>query len=402
MKPVLVLAALAVVQTVLLLVTGSGGPEASAGPAVTAPRKPFAAVQASGVGSLAITDEEGKRIELRREEKDGGESTWVLASSGNYPARAESVDNVMKALARLSLGRVITRRVAAFTELEVAESRFARHVVAKDPAGSVLVDLYVGNGKQPNTIVARLQGEDAAYQATGADTFEFSTNASSWVASLVFEAPFEEVVQASIRNEHGEFTVAKVERPKAAPPEGAKPPAEGEKPPAEGERPPAEGEKPPAEGETDPTAGGAAPEKPATETLWVLRTAEGEKDAEASRVETWLRGATRIYIADPVGTEARPDHGFDPPVATLTLTLKDGAVRTLELGSAKDKDGNQHLRTSKGPGIATIRSYTVNEVFLKRAADLVPAASGTKPHEHDHEPEEEPAPPPEEGGQERG
>lgn len=406
-KANLILLGLAVVQIVLVLVTGGDGGGGASGGGPAAGEKPYTAIDAANVGKIEITDDEKTVAVERVAGTEGKEDTWGLTSKEGYPVKSTEVTTVTGAVNKLVRGRSVTRHKKNHTNLQVSDSRFSRHVVVKDKSGGTLADFYLGEGKSSEGMFFRKAGEDTAYHASGANAYEFSTSPSSWVDTTFTDIPFDDVVKVKLEREAGTIEFAKVERPKggAAPaPAATEPPKEGEpKPPEtpkEGEKPadpPKEGEAKPADAPKEGEAAAKPPEAPKveTETVWTLTFPEA-KDLDKSKVESLVRSLGRIYMGDPVGKEEKEEYGFAKPTATATITLKDGAVRTVTVGKKREKESDYYARRSGFDFIVTLRSYTVDDSFLKKLDDLLP------PKPEEKKDGDKPADEPKDGGGHEG
>lgn len=353
---ILILAALAAVQ--IVVITTCLGPEesGSAQDAVVI-TQPFASLQEADIHALEVTESDGNTVKLARgADKDGKPGAFGLADKGNYPAKQTEVDNLMSALKKLSTGRVATRQAKSFTALEVADQNFNRHVVARKKDGTVLADFYLGSGKKGGSIFFRRAGSDVAQHATGVDTWEFSASASSWVDSQFTEIPVDDVTQLTLERTEGTLRLQRSEQAKVVDPQ-----------------------VPLKEGE-----------QPETEVIWTETTAVPPRRADNSKVEALLSSLGRIYIAEPVGQGEKPEQGFEKPTARATIQKKDGSTIVLSIGAQREKESDWFIKKSGFDWIATVRSYTVEDVFQKKSDALQADKKDETPvpgsgHEgHDH------------------
>ncbi len=391
-KTNLILLGIAVVQLVLVLFVGGDDGRRAASASVTLGDPIFAAaLDSASIGRIEVTDDDGKTVEVQRVPgPEGKPDTFGLASKDGFPVRESEVTSLVGTLNKMRRGRVVTTKPKSFTNLQVANERFARHVVLKDKSGGTLADFYLGEGQKSDQLLYRKAGEEVAYLASGASSFEFSTGTSAWVETTFTDFPFDEVVKVKLERESGAIEFEREDRPKpgAAPKEGEKP-KEGEAPkdgdtPKEGDKPkegeaPKDGEKP-----KDSEKPAEAP-KPETEPVWVLRSPEGPKDLDKAKVDTLVRGLCRLYLAEPAGKGEKEEYGFGKPTATATLTLKDGAVRTIKVGAKREKENDYFAQRTGFAFVATLRSYSIDDYFLKKLDDLFPPKPGEekKPEDHD-------------------
>lgn len=354
---ILVLAALAAVQ--IVVITTCLGPEAGDGARdETVISEPFASLKDADIHSLEVTESDGTSVKLARgPETNGAPGAFGLVDKGDYPAKQTEVDNLLGALKKLSAGRVATRQEKSFTALEVADQNFNRHVVAKKKDGTVLADFFLGSGRKGGSIFFRRAGSDMAQHATGVETWEFSASATSWVESQFTEIPVDDVTQLTLERTEGTLRLEKSERELPRAPDAA-PLKEGEK----------------AE----------------TEVVWTETTAVPPRTADNGKVEALLASLGRIYIAEPVGQGEKPEQGFEKPAARATIQKKDGSAIVLSIGAKREKENDWFIKKSGFAWIATVRTYTVEDVFQKKSdalqadkKDETPAPeSGHEGHDH--------------------
>ncbi len=363
-KTILILLGLAVVQSALLLFAGANSDDDTATNSLTTLVPLMSPLPLKELQRLEITDEDGNFLVFEQGPEKDGQPTFVVANKDGYPARTDSVESALKPLGELRLGREVTKKPQVFTELEVADERFARKVKAIHKDGRTLADFYLGEGKQSGTCFLRKAGDSVAYLAHSVATYDFSATVANAIESLYFETTSDDVVAVKLDQGGTGYELQRRERPKAV----ATPPAPPE--------PPKEGEKPPE------------PPKPEMEVYWVVKSPESEAEADKTKVDNFVRSLSRIYIGTLVGKGEKPEHGFATPKAVATLTMKDGATKVVTIGAKNDKGDEYYAKASTTEFVCTLRSYTIDEQFLKKSADLLPTPPGTTPEEdhsgHDH------------------
>lgn len=139
------------------------------------------------------------RIEVKQGDKavalalDGG--SWVLASRGNYPARADQVRGLLVKMAEADLVEPKTNVKERFGLLELedpaakdAKSRLVRLLDAK---GAVITEVVVGKkrvdafGANRAGTYVRRPGDDQTWLASA--DLEASVNARDWIAAAVLD-----------------------------------------------------------------------------------------------------------------------------------------------------------------------------------------------------------------------
>ena len=347
----LVLLALAALQIVLVLVlTGNSvTTEGVSTPGV----RPYEALDLAKVERIEITDEDGETaiIEKIPAEGEGAEPSWSLASIGGFPVRESKPKEVVDKLKDLVLGRVLTRKANRLTGLEVSDDRFARHIVVKGAGGSVFVDCFVGEGASWDRIHFRKGGEDIAYAATGISTFDFGTDASSWVDTQFTDYDQAKVCELTLTR--GEETLAFERKTRVK-----------EKPEAPKDTEPKDEEPK----DTEPT------DKPEEEQYWVVVQPEDRAGTELAqgKMESLVRGLCRLYMAEPIGRKEALKYGLEAPTATAVLKLEDGATRTITVGAKREDKEEHYASCSTSDYVVTLREYSVTDYFRKPLKDLLP------------------------------
>ena len=347
-----ILAICAALQLAAILVF-LGPDTATQGGVITEATQPYASLKAEDITSISIIESDGTSVQLERERKSAANADataplgkFGLADKGAFPVREIELDNLVSAVQRISVGRVATRQEKSFTSLEVADQRFNRHVLLKKADGTVLADFFLGTGKQGSSVFYRRNGGDAAHHATGVDTYEFGTSANAWVETQFTDVPTAEVTRVTLEREAGVLTLERSEREK------------------------------PRAADAPPLAEGVKPE---TESLWTEISATPPRLADNGKVEALLAALGRMYLAEPIGAERKAEYGFDKPTAKATLVLKDGKTTMISVGAKREKENDWFIERSGFNWVATIRPYTLEEYFQKKADDLQPEAPAAVP-----------------------
>jgi len=372
---------LALVQIVLIILTGGDDVTIETHKEEMG-REPFAGLQVSAVARIEITDDDLRTVVLERKEqpekekeseedqsKDEDaseekeeEGRWVLANLGGFPAKSGEAERAIRAIAKVRLMRVLTRRKKNFTALEVSDARFARHVVVKGEDGRVLADFYIGDSDRPNTVRFREAGKEVAYEASGIDTWDFNADPTSWVETSFTDFEKQDIVRVRLENENGTFEIALEEKQKPA--------AEGGEKAAAGEDEAAASRPAGQEGGKKDAAEGEAAEK-----VWVVVEPAPRAGTVLDKddVEIWLGSFCSLYLADPIGPdETKAEYGFEKPTARVVLTMKDGQAHEIVIGAFREEDKDYYARRSGFDYVVTLREWSVNGPFKKKLDDLLP------------------------------
>ena len=283
----------------------------------------------------------------------GGERT--LANRDGFPARTADVEKIVNALPKIRFTRVMTRQEKRYSRLKVADGVMHARVQVAGDGGRTLADFRIGEGDF-NTVHVRMEGDPAVYEATGISTWELPVAVSGLVDSGFLDLPADQVVKVTVK--HAEMFDVVKEMPESRP--ASRPESQGT--------------------DTGPSTRGAET-KP--EPKWV----SGGQTLDKTKVESWIRGLTRLNLSDPVGKEKKPEYGFEKPTSTVVLTMADGKETTIVVGAERTEQHDYYLTATGKDFIVTVAAWNVTDQFQKKQKDLLPGApSTTDPgHEgHDH------------------
>jgi hypothetical protein len=341
----IVLAVVLAIQIVLILVVVSPFGESETG---TVDRvELFDGVAAGDVLEMRITDDEGKSIDLA---KEGGE--WVVASAGGYPVKADKVEPVIEKILGLEGGRPVTRKPKNYVKLEVAEEKFQRKVELLGDGGREIGTLLVGASPNYNLRNVRREAEEAVYVVSGVTPWELATDATQWVDTRWLDFDSEGVRSLSLRHGDLSFEVVRGED------------------------------------------GG-----------WRM-TAPEDAPVTEERMEGIVRGFSSLYLSEVVGKGDDSEFGFDDPTAVVEIVVEkeepaeekagdrggegDGSgadsdpesgsetvvvteTHRVVIGAERDEESDYYAKRAGSDFVVTISSYTVENKFLRKLEDFLPA-----------------------------
>ena len=329
----IVLAALAVIQVVLVFVIG--GNDAVTDDVGLDGHRPMPDLAAVDLGQIVVASKDGKTVDVKR----AGDA-WVLANRGDYPVRATQVESTTKALRKLYAIRKLATDATRYHDLEVAPDNFHLRITVKNKDGETVDDFYLGEQGSADKLVYRRVDDEQAWAATGPDSWDFDASTSSWIDTQYTDIPKDDLRRVEIKRKDDSLVlIAKVTK-KTEPPK-------------------------PGETETETPK--------VTETVtWVALVDGKETPADESKVSSLLGSITSLNLAEPVGKELKPEYGFDNPTATATLTMKDDSVHTLQVGKKREgEDNDWYFKSSTSPFVVTLRDYTITDYFQKKVADVL-------------------------------
>ena len=306
----------------------------------------FQGLEPKQVKEIAITD--GKQ-DVRLAHKDG---RWVLASHGNYPALADTVEKLLTKLPAMSVSAPVATTKNYHRSFKVADDEFERKITLTMADGKTQ-SLFLGTSPRIKKTHIRMVGSDAVYLAE-LSVWTAGATASSWVNLDYFKVDRTQIVEVAIRNAKDAFKLIKIDG------------------------------------------------------KWQLADWKGvpdpEKPVDKQKVDGMLGSLSSIMLRDPVGSEDRPEYGFDKPLGQLTIVTEvkepaqgteDGsdagvAMTGSDAGSAsvqvshnltvggEAKDG-YYARSADSKYIVTISTFTADHIVKKKPADFKPDPKSDKP-----------------------
>ncbi len=206
-------------------------------------------------------------------EREAEASTWRVPDLFDYRADGDKVDGALRVLAGLEIASVVSSTAHHHVEFKVAESEFEKRI--RLAGAGEPVELLFGSSGPAGTVHVRRAGEDAIYAVRGYSSWRFGEDAEDWIEKVYFSAPRERIahVAITVANDQAQKTTSfSLER--------------------------------------------------AGEEGWVLLGAgEARSPADGDKVDSLLRGMSRVLLSKLVGRIDDEEVAFGVPVAELALGL---------------------------------------------------------------------------------
>jgi len=230
------------------------------------------------LSNAADKDKPAVEVELTKSGED-----WKLTKPVVAKANQANVKSLLDNLKTLKVSEQIDSSASSYEKYGVSDNKGLHVVVSK--GGATVLDARFGeNGGRGQ--MTRVAGKDGVYALKGYSSYLYARDVKGWRDLSLFKFEEDDVTAATITNEHGTFTFAK---------DGAAWTGKFEKPKG---------------------------------------TAEKIKDFDESKVKDLIR-AYKTLNADNFAEKGKTpaDLGLEKPVATIDMTLKDGAKRNVTVGS---------------------------------------------------------------------
>ena len=150
------------------------------------------------IDRLHFTDDLGNEVTVARK-GDG----WALPGADDFPVDGDKVEEILDKIAGLDTRRLVATNQANFVRLEVGEADFRRKITLESNDASAV--LYLGGSGGADTVYARRAGEDNVYLGTGLNSWELSTQISTWVNSSYASVAQDDVLAINVQNADGDF-----------------------------------------------------------------------------------------------------------------------------------------------------------------------------------------------------
>ena len=266
--------------------------------------------------AFAVYDAAGTEIELRKEG-----DTWVLPEAGNYPCQSDQVTTFLDKISELQEERVVTKTQTSHDRLKVSDTAFERKIIFKWPDNSIRI-LYIGTSPSYQSVHVRADGQDQVYLATNLAATDAGAQAANWIDTTYFAVQADQIVQLTLVNANGTFTLGKDEA-------GA----------------------------------------------WVMAELPGQALNE-NNVTSLVNIIAALRMIKPLGKEEKPSYGLDTPNAVLTVQTQNEAGETqsyeLRVGAKDEATQSYVMASSTSPYYVRVAEYTAANLVDRTYEDFMP------------------------------
>lgn len=262
---------------------------------------------------LSISEEDTKKVDkitISQPPGDAGAGTeivlekkgenWEITKPITAKANENNVKSLLDNLKTLGVSERIASGTGQYAQHGVSDDKGVHVVVQK--GNDKLLDAYFGESGSRGQMM-RLAGTEGVYAAKGYSSYLYARDLKGWRDLSLLSFDDKKVTAVEVKNEHGTFTFTK---------EAAK-----------------------ADAAKQADAGAAS-----ADGTWVAKVkpakAGGVKPLEkfeANKVNDLLRAYKSLNADNFAQDKTEADVGLNEPLATLTITLDDGAKRVLHFGS---------------------------------------------------------------------
>lgn len=289
--------------------------------------KPLLGFEEAAITAIEITGKpaaDGKAAESVKLAKSG--SDWVVASAGNYPAKKDKVEEVVKKLAAMKVKSPLATQAANHNALRVGKETYGKEVAVT--AGSETKKLVVGSGSG-STINVRFADQNDVFQGRGLTEYQVSNTARSYVETQFVKADSDKVVALVVTNPKGTLTFRK------------------------------------------------------DDGKWVLEQLPPGAELDEAKVTGFIGSAARLNLDRPVGKDVKPEMGLDNGVKVqIEATEEDKPVSLAytvgaEAGSS-DADG-YYVKSKDSEFVVVATKWATESVRTKGVDDFVKKPESNPP-----------------------
>lgn len=239
---------------------------------------------------------------------------WLLPQYENYPIDTGKVEDILGRLTMAKIRRAVAKKKENHNALSVGEREFTKHITLKTPERSY--SLFVGNAKG-TSMHARFDGQDEVYLARGVAAWKVSHELRNYIDTNYIN--IDDVVEMNILNQSGQIDARQNE-----------------------------------------------------DGTWVIAQLTAKDPLDAGRIRSIVNAAKQIKMAQPVGTEIKPEYGLGKQSrATVRLKNRNESL-AYEIGA---EEGEYAYVKAQGQAyVAKVRKFNVSAVLKLTADELVDRA----------------------------
>jgi hypothetical protein len=260
---------------------------------------------------------EGGPLELARQD-----TGWVIRSKQDYPAAEAQITPLLESLGKLRAQTPIATSSTHHQSLEVADDSFLRKVELETKDGTKKT-LLLGSG-QGKSAAVRVAGEDEVWSVRGVSSWNIADVANRYFEREILKVDAATLDEVSIQRPTGTTTTLRKT------PEGT----------------------------------------------WTLDGLIEGQTLDQAATTTFLNKLVNLRMVEPIGKEAKPEHGLDGPQATVvrwTGTNEGQSVTgSFRVGAPTNETGNRYYVQVEGnPWVVEVMKTNLDSAINKDPASLV-------------------------------
>lgn len=273
---------------------------------------------------ITVHSENGKKVELVKKE-----GLWTVPEEQGYPADAEKVEGVLRKIAEIETGSLISTEKSSHKRLKVSGDEYNR-LVEIAAGGENTYRLFLGSSPVYRKVYVRSGSGEEVYQTGGIAAWELPAEPASWLDHKYLNLQEEAVISVEIENEAGIMSFLKEDS-------GA----------------------------------------------WSLEGLDKGMQIKQDEWKRLLKKVLYIRMDKPLGSEDEPKWGLDRPELILRIETKtsgvvqgDAEVLTVRFGKKDEQNNAYPAKSSRSRFFVSVPSYSVSDLMEARKSGLVEKKTG--------------------------
>ena len=119
--------------------------------------------------------------------------TWSVDDADGFPANREKIETMISSLTDISVRRPVVSNSRYHASVEVTEDEPRARVKIFGAGSEPEVDLIVGSSSNYRVTHVRRAEDDEVYEARGVNSFDLSTDQSSWIERKLSDLSLDDV-----------------------------------------------------------------------------------------------------------------------------------------------------------------------------------------------------------------
>jgi len=271
-------------------------------------------IKADDITSLTIHDNQGATVKLTKQGA-AGQTSWVLADAGDFPADTAKITPVLTKLAELKSDRPVAQTQASFKRLQVADDTFQRRLDIETSGGANRT-LFVGSSGGGQSAYVRVGDQNDVYLVTGFAAWDFNATPASWIDTAYMKVAAADVLGLTLSNANGQFSFSKDDK-------GA----------------------------------------------WTMNGLTAPNQLDANQITALVNEVTSLQMTQPLGKTEDTSYGLAQPLALVTLKAKSADAEktiTLSIGAKDATDNTYVVKSSESPYYVRVAESGVKDLVEKK------------------------------------
>jgi hypothetical protein len=220
------------------------------------------------------------------------------------------VPELLDKIVALKGGRLVAETRDSQVRLQVSEGDYA-HLVEFELQDGTVHRLYLGTSPSYSAIHVRAEDQDEVYLVSDLSSSDVAARLSTWIDTLYFTVPQDQIVAFSLENGNGYFEFEK------------------------------------------------------SDEAWTMVGLASDETLDTNAITSLISRVSSVRMLRPLGVEAKEEYGLQAPNAVLVLHARgeEGTQTTymLHVGAKSEEDNSYVLKSSESPYYVRVAEYTAKD-----------------------------------------